>query len=229
MTSAAKKARSSESSPAFRWSEVLAERARAAPTKGQRTDLRLRAAAAAALETTPYHTFKISDVTEGADVSYGLFYHYFTDKLQLTDEVLRGFLDESDKIYRSMHVTEDAFASIYAANLFYVDLYRLNAGLMAAAFALADESPDFRAYWADILHGWHERMAKPVSSQAGWKDEARRPLLVAYALGGMIDQLCLQLYVKSPAQLGTYAPEEVALTLTRIWHRAVYGGDPPKI
>ena len=212
---------------AFRWSEVLAERARNAPTKGQRTDLRLRAAAAAALETTPYHAFKISDVTEGADVSYGLFYHYFTDKQQLTDEVLRGFLDEADKIYRSVPMSDNAFASIYAAALFYVDLYRLNAGLMAAAFALADESPNFSADWARILHRRHERTAGIVSSH--WKTDARSPLLVAYALGGMVDQLCLQLYVKCPPQLGVYPPQEVALTLARIWHRGVYGCDPAEI
>lgn len=223
---AAVKSKPTVASAAFRWSKVLANRAREAPTKGQRTDLRLQAAAAEALETIPYHNFKISDVTERADVSYGLFYHYFADKTAITDQVLRGFLAESDEVYRSIHETDDPFESIYAANLYYVDVYRLNAGLMASVFALADESPDFRTYWTKIIHGWHVRMSKPIASQPGWK-KAGSPLLAAYALGGMIDQLCLQLYVQSAPQLGNYSSEEVALTLTQIWYRAVYGGDAP--
>ena len=116
MPKAPHKSRQTVTVPAFRWSEVLAERASNAPTKGQRTDLRLRAAAATALEAIPYHDFKISDVTERADVSYGLFYHYFTDRVQLTDQVLRGFLDESDKIYRSLQMSDDTFENAFVSN-----------------------------------------------------------------------------------------------------------------
>ena len=82
--------RSSSDEP---WSFSLADilRSKAAEsdgTKGDRTLLKLKAGAAATLNSMPYQTMRVADIVKHAGVSHGLFYHYFKDKESITLDIL---------------------------------------------------------------------------------------------------------------------------------------------
>jgi AcrR family transcriptional regulator len=215
---------------AFRWADEL-ERQSKKPglPKGQRTLLRIKFGTAAALETIPYAALKISDIAKHARVSYGLFYHYFGDRQAAVLDVLRGFIETADRQYREIHVSGDAYAAVKQSNQYYIELFRLNAGLMRAIIALSEEAPEFSAYWQDTAHGWHERISRAVAAAPENKGKGYEPLVVAYALGGMIDQVCLQHFVYGFPRLRSLVKHDdaqLADILSRIWYRAVFGSDP---
>jgi AcrR family transcriptional regulator len=215
---------------AFRWADELDRQSKKPGlSKGQRTLLRIKYGTADALGTTSYAALKISDITRHARVSYGLFYHYFDDRQAAVLDVLRGFIEAADRQYREIHVAGDIYDAVRRSNQYYIELFRLNAGLMRALIAVSEEAPEFGAYWQDTAHAWHERIGRAVAAAPENRGKGYEPLVVAYALGGMIDQVCLQHFVHGHPQLRSligHDDAQLADILSRIWYRAVYGSDP---
>ena len=215
---------------AFKWAEELERQSkRPGLPKGQRTLLRIKFGTAAALESISYSALKVSDITKHARVSYGLFYHYFADLQAAVNDVLRGFIEAADREYREIHVAGNAYEAVLQSNMYYIELFRRNAGLMRAVTALAEELPEFAKLWQETAHGWHERISKAVAAAPTNRGKNYQPLVVAYALGGMIDQVCTQHFVHDLPQLRSLVEHDdgqLAEILSRIWFRAVFGMDP---
>jgi AcrR family transcriptional regulator len=214
----------------FDWSTILMGAAAAKDiSKATRTLLRLKAGCAKALEHIPYQTLRIADIVKNAGVSHGLFYHYFNDKQQITVAVVTEYLAECEHRYLNIHHTSDAYDAIYRSNLYYLDVSRRNAGLMRAMLPLSDELPSFRDFWNDTMHRWHTRIAKSLVVHQEKNDlVVGSANLFAYALGGMIDQLCQQLYMQQSPHLKKLVTDTRRLTevISIIWFRAAYGRDP---
>jgi AcrR family transcriptional regulator len=229
-TSTARAAQPAARVRAFKWADELERQAKQPGLpKGQRTLLRIKIGTAAALESISYSALKISDITKHARASYGLFYHYFADRQAAVNDVLRGFIEAADRQYREIHVAGDAYEAVRQSNLYYIELFRLNAGLMRAIGALSEELPEFGTLWQDTAHGWHERISKAVAAAPTNRGKSYQPLVVAYALGGMIDQVCTQHFVHGLPRLRSLVQHDdaqLAEILSRIWFRAVFGADP---
>jgi AcrR family transcriptional regulator len=214
----------------FHWAAILAHAAAAKNiSKGARTLVRLKAGCARALEQIPYQTLRVADIVKNAGASHGLFYHYFDDKQQIALAVVSEFLAECERRYLNIRHTNDAYEAIYRANLYYLEVSRRNAGLMRAMLPLADELPSFRDSWNETMHRWHTRIAKSLVGHLDKKDlVVGSANLFAYALGGMIDQLCQQLYGQQNPHLGKLVKgtPHLAEVLTIIWFRAAYNRDP---
>jgi AcrR family transcriptional regulator len=208
----------------FDFARRLAERSRdRSIPKGQRTVIKLEAGAAAVLNDTPYQLVRVADITARAGVSHGLFYHYFNDKEAVTLKVVGDFLAAAEEAYGQIHQSEDVYESIRISNLFYLNLYERNAGLMRAILTLADEHEEFRGNVNELMHRWHGRMARTMRTAKGEKQ-----LLLAYALGGMIDQLCRQLFVQKSPQLTRLVRNnsELADVISMIWYRSIFDAAP---
>jgi len=216
------------------WSFNLAEQLAAdagkpAIPKGQRTLLKLKAGAAATLNAVSYQAMRVADIVKAANVSHGLFYHYFADKQAITLDLLSEFMRASDARYSQIHASKDAFESLYVANIYYLNVYRKNIGLMRAALSLSDEVATFRDAWNDTVDRWHKRIARSIRAQHNPSNllEADADLL-AYCLGAMIDQILRQLFVQQNPHLRQLALDQrhVAEVLSIAWFRATYGRDP---
>ena len=200
-------------------------------TKGQRTLLKVKAAVARALEQTPYQMLRISDVADQAQISYGLFYHYYKDKERATVEVLLDFLEHLEKTYAQIHVSDDDYASLYQPNLFYLDVNRRNAGLIRACLTVSEEVESFREQYTLLIDRWHRRMAQSIRRNQKTTDELLPDAeLVAYGVGGMIDQYCRQVYAQQNPFLSRLIENthHFAETVSIMWYRAVYGRSPTK-
>ena len=94
---------------------------------------------------------------------------------------------------------------------------------MRAILTLADEHEEFRNSVNELMHRWHGRMARTMRAAKGEKQ-----LLLAYALGGMIDQLCRQLFVQKSPQLTRLVRDntELAEVISLIWYRAISEAPP---
>lgn len=215
----------------FDFVDVLNDAAEACvKPKGQRTMLRIKAGAAKALSTMPYEALRVADIAQAAGVSHGLFYHYFADKEAVVIAVLEALLVHTNSVYRRIHAVDDPYESIFVPNLFYLDVYRRNAGLLRACLMLSEERETFRSQWNDYVDRWHRRIAGAI--RAAGRSDAFLPdaELTAYAVGGMIDQMCRLVYLQHNPFVARLAPDMVQLaeTITVLWYRAVNGGDPAR-
>ena len=214
----------------FRWTDVYLEKANAAGlAKGQRTLLRLKAGAAQALEDIPYQVLRVADIVQRAEVSYGLFYHYFKDKEEIALDVLTELMAHVEALYRDIHVQEDDYESLFLPNLFYLDVYSRNAGLMRACLTLSEEVESFRTIWNESIDRWHRRIANAIRSHQSDGDLLLPDAeLVAYGVGGMIDQICRQVYVQQNPYVSRLVTDtlQLAEAISILWFRAVYSRDP---
>jgi AcrR family transcriptional regulator len=198
-------------------------------TKGQRTLLRLKAGTAQALNDLPYAVLRVADIVERAGLSYGLFYHYFKDKETAVKAVLGEMLDYVESTYRNIHSSENDYESMFEPNLFYVEYYSHNAGLMSAYLSLSEEDQEFSDLWNLVNDSWHRRIANGIRvTQHQSKSILPEADLVAYTLGGMVDQICRQIFVQKNPFASRFVKDSLQLAeaVSILWYRVVYGRDP---
>lgn len=198
-------------------------------TKGQRTLLRLKIGVVRALEKYPYQIMRVTDITDEADLSYGLFYHYCRDKENATIEVLNDFLQHLEYLYSKIHFSDDDYEALFLPNLFYLDVNRQNAGVVRACLTVSEEVESFRTKWIELVDRWHRRMAQAIRRNLKEPDNLLPDAeLVAYGLGGMIDQYCRQVYAQQNPFLSRLIDDthHFAETVSILWYRAVNGRSP---
>lgn len=198
-------------------------------TKGQRTLLRLKAGTAQALNDISYPTLRVADIVERAGLSYGLFYHYFKDKETAVKAVLGDMVEHVETSYRNIHSSENDYESMFEPNLFYVEYYSRNAGLMSACLSLSEEDQAFGDLWNLTNDRWHRRIANGIRvAQNPAKTLLPEPDLVAYTLGGMVDQICRQIFVQKNPFASRLIKDSLQLAeaVSILWYRVVYGRDP---
>jgi AcrR family transcriptional regulator len=219
------------------WTEAR-QKALGRRRKGELTRDRIRLAAIELLNEVGYRDTKVSDICERADVTPPVLYLYFESRQALTEEVLREFLDDfmarSERAGGATSSARTPYEAIYEANLLWIALARANTGLIRCLLQVADDVPAFAALFNDANHRWYGRIAASVLSRfPAAHQEADAVRLAVYALGGMMDELVRRLFAARDSHLdalvGAVAPsdEKLAAFLTIIWHRALYGIDPP--
>ncbi len=199
--------------------------------KGQRTLLRLKAGTALALNDTPYLALRVADIVEYAGLSYGLFYHHFKDKETAVKTVLRDIIEQVEISYRNIHVSENDYETIFEPNLFYVEYYSHNAGLMSACLSLSENDKEFGDYWNLINDRWNRRIANSMrAAQQNGKSLLPEADSVAYSLSAMVDQTCRQIFVQNNPFASRLMENtlQLAETVSILWYRAVYSRDPEK-
>ncbi len=201
-------------------------------SKGERTRWSLLAAAADMLEERGYRGLRVTDVNEKAGVSNALFYLYFKNKDEITAEVMTGFLEvlyaRSEDAPKSQSVEE----SIFRGNLDYLRHFIANPGLMRCLMQFGDEVPEFSRRWREADQHWVQRVVKRLSREPAFANRNINELFAEVtALGLMVDAFLRSVYVEresaTAVYVGAVAPDAVslALFLTQLWVRALYGRD----
>ncbi|MGQ0566897.1 MAG: TetR/AcrR family transcriptional regulator [Gemmobacter sp.] len=200
-------------------------------TKGERTRHRLRIAAAQALEEGGYQGLKVADVCTLADVALGTFYVYFKDKTEIASDVVMRFIDHLYDGAREVARGAGDYDSIFRTNLFFVQAYRANPGLMRCHVQLQSDEPGFRAIWQPRHRQWLDTLARSIQKRS--RDPAMtapRALKVAAALEGMVFNYLYAANVTHALQIEPDGsdPAEMAETLSVLWYRGVHGRDPDR-
>lgn len=223
------------SGPNLRYADYLQDQLINAPrrTKGERTKEALKLGAIRVLDEVGYHAMRISDLCEAAQVGSATFYLYFENKADITLQVLSEYLERSVELLPARHGPMTAFEAIRAANLLWLEVGRVNAGLLRCVLQLGDEEPGFRELVHRSNRAWYERIALSISRRfpAGVVSEDAA-LLAAYCLGAMMDEMARKLIVYPDPELQALAirtvPNDAAIAefFAVLWHRALYGGAP---
>lgn len=198
--------------------------------RGSETRERIKAATRAVLERTGYRAMRLVDIADEGGVNVSLIYRYFTGKADITREILADLLDEQRRELRTEQVDRaDAFDAIFHANKTLVSMYRSTPGLMRCLLHFDEEEPEFSKMYREVSLEWSRRVARDIARRCpdARLDEGQR-LMIAYALGGMVDNFLFEMYVdRNPVFAQTLPDEDAAARfLTIIWHRALYLDNP---
>lgn len=234
----APEARRSEPDPPLDYARVLLDAA-VAPglRKAERTRLRLLASIARQVaDGTEAAALRVADVTEDAGLALGTFYRYFADLPAAIETLVHDF---AAFLHERLAGTRDGMTGsrerVRGATLVYAQLFRANAGLMRCLIGVGGESPAFLKAYQQLNQSWNQRMAGAIARKRKELYPAERTrattlLPRAYALGGMIDELLTQLYLRRDPALASLRDdvEAVADLLTELWCLGAYGHLPPE-
>jgi len=199
--------------------------------KGERTRLRLKAAAARVLERIGYRDMRVSDICDEAGSALASFYFHFENKTQITREVLAEFLDYWNRI-RPRPAEGGTFAAMCDANYHFILAFEANAGLMRCLLQLGDDVPEFQSLWQERSGMWLKGVSRSLVKRGEAAPNDPSLLLRLHILGGAIDQLLRDLYVvghdKARELVAEVAPtnKDLAIFVSRLWYRALFGRDP---
>ncbi len=197
--------------------------------KGERTKLRVKAAAARILAEKGFHELRMADVATEAKLSHGAAYRYFKNKKELAFDVLQGQGEwamgfmlpaPGGSVYeRVLHSTSEM-----------VEHFRANVGLMRCLRQLGDELPEFDRLVLANNAEWYRLVASGLARRAGTTADARNETYnVVAALGGMVDEMLHNVFVREDPHLKAYrrAPDRLAVLLAVLWYRGAYAENPP--
>ena len=210
----------------------LEQRLREAPPaqKRQRTNERLKLAAAKVLEQKGYHGLRVTDVTAIAETADGSFYAYFKDKTDITLTVLTELLEDFFPSQMSGPGSSEVFGGILAANRRWFELSEANSGLLRCILQISDETPGFSRLFNQVNRRWLERVAQAVGRQREISPKAA--LLLGYMLGAMMDELVRKLIVYPDLELAALLEDlgadaaTVVDAASLVWLRVLYPDEP---
>ena len=153
----------------IRW-EVSDARAEPTSARGMQTWHRIRSAAAEVFSSRGVTHSTIQDIAAHAGISPGTVYRYFTDK----EDVFRSLqASVEEQIIGRTHFrfTASGRYEFNAAYYAYIDVYRINAGIMRAWWELIYAQADSEASrsWIELRRSFAERFVRYLSraQQAG--------------------------------------------------------------
>lgn len=207
----------------------LAEGERALP-KGERTRLRIKAAAAGLLAARGYQSLVMLEIARAAALSNGAVYKHFENKEKLVIELLADFIAYIGRSLRGIPIGADPYDGFFEAYRCYVELYRQNAGLMRSLRQLSDSIPEVGQAWDASYAEWSGRLARIVVRDRGGSEEdhaAMAPLI--RALASMGNEFLHDLIVKRSPDLAKLdqSNDAIAEMLATIFYRAACGHAPP--
>jgi AcrR family transcriptional regulator len=198
-------------------------------SKGERTKRRIMAGTRKVLAKKGYLGTRIEDIAQAAGVAKGTLYLYFKDKKTLIMEVWKEFLEEGAEEMRLQRRRDDPFLDILGPNVAYARIVFENAGLLRACVQFMFVHPEAFRAWSESTREWLSRVEGAMDRRLGRgrTDETTR-VLATYAMSWMLDGILLSVLTLDHPRFrdAVKTPEQVAETLSVLWHRAVYGKDP---
>lgn len=190
--------------------------------KGERTRNDLMVTCAELLAAEPFDRLTVSGLCNVAGVAHGTFYVYFDNLNTLLAEVLGLFVDYVQiqmrlAARRGKAPVRDTTAAYYA-------LFKENAGLMKCLVMGIDAFPVARTAFQRLNNEWAITVVRSLQRQNQAGDHKADELMRrAYALGGMVDQYLIALFVSEDPWIASISqdPEAVIATLTEIWMKAM--------
>jgi TetR/AcrR family transcriptional repressor of nem operon len=199
--------------------------------KGLRTRERIKIATAKVLERKGYHSLRVTDITEEANLAEGSFYVYFKDKTDAATTVLSGLLLDFLNLAGEGVASHSVFDAIRHSNRRWFSVCRANSGLMRCILQVGDEAPEFANLSQRSNHEWYERVAVSVHRRRGV--DSASAMLATYMLGAMMDELVRKLIIYPDGDFHALLAEldadddAVADAASVLWLRIMHPNETP--
>jgi len=194
--------------------------------KGERTGLRIRAAACSLLEDLPLSSLKVQDICAHAEIAQGTFYQYFADRDQLLASVLGDFVSFlKGRMLEAAQDSEGRQSSVELSTRAYCRLFESNRGMMKCLLNHYEAFPQARTILQTLNTAWIETVVASLKKKRraapGRKTGDKALRRRSYALGGMVDQYLASIYLYEDPDVTAVAGtlDDVVATLTFIWNQ----------
>lgn len=201
--------------------------AEALGARGLRTRNKLKQAAKEVLNEKGFHTIRVEDVTQRAEVAYGLFYRYFHNLREIAHELCVDIFEQVNEDSVALPFTIEPYDWIYEIHLSAMKHFAENPGVLACMFELSKEFDEFGHIWKTSAHDWNMQVAKFLQKVA--KFPKQHATQMAFVLGAMTEGVTYQVLIRHTQDLvkmGKTA-EDVAEIISVMWYRAIFFESPP--
>ncbi len=214
---------------AFALAEHLASELAAAGKLGRAevTRRRLLSATTALLQQHGFLELTVADICRRAGVAHGTFYLHWKDRRDAVQAVMTTFMQTIRTRRPPARPGQDFFERLVTGHLYYIEVYRRNAGLMRAQRQLSDMMPEFAAIGLEANLGLARRVLRTAAREAGAGAVPDGPERLATALAciGMVDKLLHDIFIRK-LDLGM-DDRALARMFAGIWHSALLRGHNP--
>lgn len=216
----------------FNFADYLRETLAQATTlrKSEKTRGSLEISAAELLEQDGFHSLKVADIVARSGCAHGTFYRYWNDSTGITYDVISHFMDVIRTRRPKPIRTTGLFDRLLSGHLYYVEVYKMNPGLMRCHMQLGDQIPEFRELGDRTNLQLARRVVRAFEAEMQadeLKDGENQRLLIAMSCIGAVDNLLRDLYLHN-VDLGLTL-EEIAHSLSLIWYRSFCARDPKPV
>ena len=198
-----------------------------ATVKGRMRRNRLKQAAARLLRTHAFSDLTLEQITEQAGIPTSVFYHYFSNKAELTLELIDEVFEKFERDVTLAGPYDNLELGLLSMHNALLKLHRENAGLMRCL-----TEPNFADRWQQHLYSWRKMIAIGLEEFADPEYRDEKELLgIAHALSTMSESVAYELYVSRNPSLRKLLPDidSAARFLTILWSRAVFARAPTQV
>lgn len=191
-------------------------------TRGLRTRNKLKQAAKELLNEQGYRTLRVEDVTQRAEVAYGLFYRYFHDLREIAHELCLEIFKQVNEDSVALPFTLDPYDWIYEIHMSAIKPFTENPGVLACMFELSKDFDEFGDIWKASAHDWNLQVAKFLHKVAKFPKERAKQM--AFVLGAMTEGVIYQDLIRHTQDLVKMgkSPEDLAEIISVMWYRAIF-------
>ena len=195
--------------------------------RGLRTRNKLKQAAKELLNERGYRTIRVEDITQRAEVAYGLFYRYFHDLREIAHELCVEIFKQVNEDSVALPFTMDRYDWIYEIHMSAIRPFAENPGVLACMFELSKEFDEFGDIWKASAHDWNLQVAKFLQKVAKFPKERSKQM--AFVLGAMTEGVIYQDLIRHTQDLVKMgkSPEDLAEIISVMWYRAIFFESPP--
>ena len=173
--------------------------ANSSATKGARTKLALRVAAARMLSEQGYHSLRLSDVSRTAGLAEGTIYVHYKDREAVIADVMTCYLDvflrshlERPRLDAAVSAGDTVFERVRSGVRHWFDLARENRGMFRCMLQMSDDEPRFAVQVQNFNLQWARELS---SDQASDARDVFPPLVLVYMMKFLINDLVRKLIV----------------------------------
>ncbi len=200
------------------------------PRSGERTRLKLLAAAALLLEDVGYRDLNVEEISAAAGLAKGTFYIYFDTKDEFLRELARQYVAFEAQFMPTSNRGESAFAATVRWIDWYEGTFASNVGVLRCMVQMGEIDPGMRALWHQrntlIAGSTVDFMLRGYGDDVVNKDHV---LFTVRTVGAMLDQSLFNRFqvLTGTGQEEPFDDEMLTRLHAVLIFRALYGCDPP--
>jgi len=190
--------------------------------KGNRTRGLLKSCAREVFSRQGFQSARISDITELAEKSSGIFYRYYADKEAVRDELLSDLLREVVGFARDSWDPSDPLRSVSNTTEKYFTFYRDHRDLYKLVIEVSQTEDHVRAQWIAAREDFYTRISRMLrrAQELGVARADMEPDLAATLLGGMTEYFAYMWFVEQrPCEQDI---PTVAAEVTQLWAQGAF-------
>lgn len=173
-----------------------------------------------------YANVRVADITAAAGLTTGAFYRYFTDRHELTLELLRDLTVEIFEFIRVPLDADNLVDSVTESTQKYFEFYESHRALFGVLVELSQSDTEVAEIWTTSRRAFYSRITGSLS-RATISAHIRADVnldLAAEMLGSMTEFYAFQRFVLRDAAIASQPLDEASRTLATIWLSGISAG-----